>query len=143
LIGVAGSLEGPAAGRLRDALLVQMQGALQKVDAGVARYADMRQALKLVAVSSKAYPADPAQNKLRDTILDRKAGLDRRCSDSARLPGGRVVDPLIDKYGDFERFDGSLRICVKPGPGVQSECAGTLRGRQTASRGQTIRRGPA
>ena len=108
LAGVARNVTGEPAAKLRLWLLSEMQSADQKLSAGSAQIADLNRGLEYAAVSDQAYPNDDPQKKVRDSLRAKKAWVDQRAAILKTLAAGGLWDPLIEKYGDFERWDNSF-----------------------------------
>jgi hypothetical protein len=108
LAGVAPTLAGAPAARVRQWLLSEMQSIDRKLSAGSAHIVDLNRGLQYAAVSDQAYPNDEAQKAARGSLRDKKTELDRRVAILKALAAGELWDPLIEKYGDFERWDNSF-----------------------------------
>jgi hypothetical protein len=108
LVAVGPSIKGADGARIRGMLLAEMRTADQKLSSGVARYSDLAHGLKFAAVSLKAFPNDAEQAKARATLSDRKAWLDQRIAILKALAAGELWDAVVDKYGDFDRWDNSF-----------------------------------
>jgi hypothetical protein len=99
---------GPAADRVRLYLLTQLQAAGVKVSSGLAKYDDLLYGLKLVGYSAAAYPDDIGHKNARDALTAAKSWLDMRMAVLKAFAAGELWDPLLDKYGEFERWDQSF-----------------------------------
>jgi tetratricopeptide (TPR) repeat protein len=108
LAGVARNVTGEPATKLRLWLLSEMQSVDQKLSAGSAHIADLNRGLQYAAVSDQAYPNDEPQKTVRESLRAKKAWVDQRAAILKALAAGGLWDPLIEKYGDFERWDSSF-----------------------------------
>lgn len=108
LLFAAPSLSGPASGRVQEMLIFEMHSADQKLDSGVAHYSDLLYGLKFVELSQKVFPRDAAQGKARDALLNRKAWLAQRMAILKALGAGELWDAVLEKYGEFDRYDSSF-----------------------------------
>lgn len=108
LIGIAGVVSEGAAGKLKALLLAAMEKPTRQANTGITQSAEIDDGLRYAQVSEKAFPGDPAQKQARDQLRERKAWLDRRTAILSALAAGEQWDAFIDKYADFERFDGSF-----------------------------------
>ena len=108
LAGVARSITGPAAEKLRLFLISEMDSRNRSLSAGSAHMVELDRGLQYADVSELAYPGDDRQKKLRDALREKKAWVDRQVAILKALAAGGLWDPLIEKYGDFERWDNSF-----------------------------------
>lgn len=108
LVGIAGVVQGPASAKLKNMLLAEINGALERSNAGTTRYAEILQGLKYVDVSERAFPADADQKKAREALRAKKAAVDQRMAILHALSSGGQWDAFISKYGDFEQYDSAF-----------------------------------
>jgi len=105
LVGIAGVADASALDKLKGMLATAMTTAIQRSGNGNGRFAEITQGLRFAEVSEKAFPADPQQTTLRNTLREKKAWVDQRIAIVKAFSAGGEWDPLIDKYGDFEQYD--------------------------------------
>ena len=108
LVAMASSVSEPAGAKLKTLLLSAMDGALREANTGIAKYSTILNGLRFADVSDRAFPADPEQKRARDQLRKLKAGIDRQAAILKALAAGEQWDPVIAKYGEFERFDNSF-----------------------------------
>lgn len=106
-LAAASPTEGASA-KLKALLLGAMEPAIVQANTGIAKYSDIETALIHAAVSERAFPGDPEQIKAREEVRGRKLWIDRRGAILKAFGAGQLWDPLIEKYGEFERFDNSF-----------------------------------
>jgi len=109
LVGVANSVTGPGATKLKQLLLSEMLAAGQRVSAGIAKAGDLTAGLKYAEVSAQAYPKDAQQEEARTGLSKTKKWLDERMAILKAFRAGDLWDAYLDKYDDFERWDGSFQ----------------------------------
>ena len=110
LVGIAGVVQGPASAKLKNMLLVEIDGAVQRSNAGTTRYAEIVQGLKWAEVSDKAFPADAEQKKARDALRGKKASVDQRMAILHALSTGGQWDAFI---GKIRRFSSNMTIAFE------------------------------
>ena len=108
LVGIATSLNDADSRRLRGMLLEQMVPVLEQSETGLLKYSDLERALRFADVSDRAFPGDPRQKQVRGGLRAQKASIDARVAILKALGAGEQWDAVIEKYGDFERFDASF-----------------------------------
>jgi hypothetical protein len=108
LVGVAPSMTGDAAAKLKQLLFAKMDGAAQRLRSGIAKYAVLEEGLRYVPVSEKAFPDDALQKSARESLQSQDGWVNRRIAILKAMAAGSLWDALIDAYGDFERWDNSF-----------------------------------
>jgi hypothetical protein len=108
LVGLAGSVTGAPSDKLKQLLLTEMETANQRLSAGTARYSDLEHGLQYEGISAKAYPDDERQKAARTALLEKKAWLIQRMAILKAFAAGELWDALLDKYGEFDRYDNSF-----------------------------------
>ncbi len=108
LVGVAPSITGDAAAKLKQFLFAKMDGASQRLRSGIAKYAVLEEGLRYVPVSEKAFPDDTLQKSARDALQSQEHWVNRRIAILKAMAAGGLWDALIEAYGDFERWDNSF-----------------------------------
>jgi hypothetical protein len=94
----------PAVAPLEKYVADAMRSRYEEFESGAAGIDVLAEGLKFVELSQAAFPANPAQEKLRRTLLDRRTWLDRRIAVLRAFAAGGQWDAFLLGDREFERF---------------------------------------